>query len=66
MEEAHAIVCERGQWVCNEKRLIETAGLSGLQTLFAQVPSEPATLVAWVDLVADQLGAQKGETMPWK
>src|ERR1051325_7791800 len=30
MEEAHAIMCERGQWVCNEKRLIETAGLTGL------------------------------------
>src|SRR6266581_900757 len=23
MEEAHAIVCGRGQWVCNEKRLVE-------------------------------------------
>ncbi len=39
MEEAHAIVCERGQWVCNEKRLIEAAGLVGLQALFAQVPT---------------------------
>ena len=28
MEEAHAILCERGQWVCNEKRLIEAAGLA--------------------------------------
>ena len=27
MQEAHAILCERGRWVCNEKRLIETAGL---------------------------------------
>jgi hypothetical protein len=66
MEEAHAILCERGQWVCNEKRLIETAGLVGLHALFAQVPTESGRLVQWVDLVADQLGVPKGEITPWK
>ena len=55
MEEAHAILCEGGRWVCNEKRLIETAGLAGLHALFAQVPIESASLVGWVDLVASQL-----------
>ena len=65
MEEAHAILCERGQWVCNEKRLIEVAGLAGLRTLFGQVPSEPANLVRWVDLIAGQLGVPAGEIMPW-
>jgi hypothetical protein len=45
MQEAHAIVCERSEWVCNEKRLIETAGLTNLHALFAQVPNEPANLV---------------------
>jgi hypothetical protein len=66
MEEAHAIVCERGQWVCNEKRLVETAGLGGLTALFAQVPIESESLVQWVDLIADQLGVPSGEVMPWK
>jgi hypothetical protein len=66
MEEAHAIVCERGQKVCNEKRLIETAGLAGLNALFARVPIESASLVKWVDLVADQLGVPRDEVMPWK
>ena len=66
MEEAHAILCERGQWVCNEKRLIETAGLAGLNALFAKVPIESAHLVEWVDLVAGQLGVTKGEIVPWK
>jgi hypothetical protein len=66
MEEAHAVVCERGQWVCNEKRLVETAGLGDLHALFAQVPNESARLVQWVDLVADQLGVPKGEVTPWK
>ena len=66
MEEAHAILCERGQWVCNEKRLIEIAGLGGLHGLFAQVPVESEGLVQWVDLVASQLGVACGEVKPWK
>jgi hypothetical protein len=55
MEEAHAIACERGEWVCNEKRLIETAGLSSVNTLFAEIPIERERLLQWVDLVADRM-----------
>lgn len=65
MEEAHAILCERRQWVCNEKRLIEAAGLVGVQPLFGNVPSEPSNLEQWVDLVAGRLGIPTGEVMPW-
>jgi hypothetical protein len=65
MDEAHAILCERGRWVCNEKRLIEAAGLAGLHALFGQVPGEPAGLVQWVCLVAGQLKAPAGEITPW-
>lgn len=56
MEEAHAVLCERAQWVCNEKRLIETAGLSTVQALFAEMSTERERLLEWVDLVADRLG----------
>ena len=66
MEEAHAVACERSQWVCNEKRLLETAGLTDIQALFAQVPNETASLVHWVEMVAEQLGLPKGEVTPWK
>lgn len=66
MQEAHAIVCQRSEWVCNEKRLIEIAGLTGLHALFVQVPNDPANLVQWVDRVADQLGVPKGEETPWR
>jgi hypothetical protein len=65
MEEAHAILCERGQWVLNEKRLIETAGLTELYGLFTQVPNDSASVGQWVDLVADQLGASKADLSPW-
>ena len=66
MEEAHAILCERSQWVCNEKRLIETAGLARLHALFAQIPNESASLAQWIDRVAEGLGVSKGEITPWK
>ena len=66
MEEAHAIVCERGQWVCNEKHLLEAAGLGGLNARFAEIPIERASLLQCVDLVADQLGVPRNEATPWK
>jgi hypothetical protein len=65
MEEAHAILCERSQWVCNEKRLIKAAGLAGLHALFGQAPSEPVGLARWVELVAGRLAVPAGEVMPW-
>lgn len=55
MEEAHAILSERAQWVCNEKRLPEIAGLARMQTLFTQIPHDPQALVRWVDLVEAQM-----------
>ena len=64
MEEAHAILCERGQWVCNEKQLIESAGLTAVQSLFARTP-EPSGLVQWVNLVANWLGVPAGSASPW-
>jgi len=66
MEEAHAIMCERSEWVCNEKRLIETAALGGINSLFAEIPVERERLVEWVDRVADSLGVSSGESTPWK
>ena len=66
MEEAHAVMCEQRRWVCNEKRLIDAAGLGGVQSLFAHVPSEVPDLIRWVDAVADRLGVLAGDAMPWK
>jgi hypothetical protein len=66
MEEAHAIVCERGQWVCNEKRLIETADLTSLHNYFERVANDSVSLLRWIDQIADRLGVTKGEVMPWK
>ena len=54
VEEAHARLCTRGEWVCNEKRIFERAGLEHLQPLFASdARAEP--LPVWVDAVARAL-----------
>jgi len=64
IEEAHAVVCQRGQWALNEKRLIERAGLERLQTLFTHVPSVPPELANWVDDVATELGVSPAQPTP--
>jgi hypothetical protein len=65
MEEAHALLCERGRWVCNEKRLVEAAGLTRVLASFREIPSEPERLVSWVDRVAAALGVPEDEVKPW-
>jgi hypothetical protein len=64
-EEAHAVVCARGQWVCNEKRLIQVAGLSSAQAVFGTVPPDSVSLSRWVDEVARQLHVPPDESKPW-
>ena len=51
--------------MCNEKRLVEAAGLNDVHALFGQVPRSAAELVRWVDLVADRLGVPADENTPW-
>ncbi len=65
VEEAHAMLCERGQWVCNEKRLIESAALADVNDLFGHVPCDPSALDRWIDLVAGRLGVPTTDTTPW-
>jgi hypothetical protein len=47
-EQAHAVLCERGEWVLNEKRIVEAAGLGDAHTAFLAVPAAPGELVDWV------------------
>ncbi len=65
MEEAHARLCERGLWVCNEKRLVEAAKLSEAQALFGRVPAERAELIQWVGLLGEMLGVPREAPSPW-
>ena len=65
IEEAHAVACERGHWVCNEKRLVEIAGLSSVQAVFGKIPVAPSSLLRWVDDVARQVHVPEDEPKPW-
>jgi hypothetical protein len=65
MCEAHAVVCARSEWICNEKHMVRAAGLDALNALFAQVPVDPRHLDGWVDGVAAGLGSGATDGAPW-
>lgn len=50
---AHAVLAERGEWVTNEKTLLDRAGLRGVDEILAKVAEEP---VKAVDAAARLLG----------
>ncbi|MYY10502.1 nucleotidyltransferase domain-containing protein [Streptomyces sp. SID4919] len=46
---AHAVLAARGEWVTNEKRLLERAGLRGVDPLVAALRPEPGALARALD-----------------
>jgi predicted nucleotidyltransferase len=54
---AHARLAARREWVLNEKRLLDRAGLGDVQRLLARAGTTPAELTATVTAVALALGA---------
>jgi len=46
---AHAVMAARGQWVTNEKTLLDRAGLRGVDDLLAILTPDPLALTAAVD-----------------
>ncbi|HKP64513.1 MAG TPA: nucleotidyltransferase domain-containing protein [Polyangiales bacterium] len=56
LDEAHARMCERRQWVMNEKGLIERAGLQDVQARLTGLPRTAAGLTRWVGELSDVLG----------
>ncbi|WP_328396710.1 nucleotidyltransferase domain-containing protein [Nocardia sp. NBC_00416] len=49
MQTAHAIMAARGEWVTNEKRLLERAGLRGIDAIVAGLTPDPPKLAAALD-----------------
>ncbi|QBS39801.1 nucleotidyltransferase domain-containing protein [Nocardia sp. CS682] len=45
MQAAHAALAARGEWVTNEKRLLERAGLRGIDAIVAGLEPEPKSLI---------------------
>lgn len=46
---SHAVLAGRGQWVTNEKTLIDRAGLRGIDVILAALTPEPADLAVAVE-----------------
>ena len=53
---AHAVLAGRGEWVTNEKTLIDRAGLRGVDDIVTGLSAEPACLRDAVDRAAALLG----------
>jgi hypothetical protein len=51
-ETAHAVLASRGEWVTNEKRLLDRAGLRHLDALVSSMTPEPTSLTAALDRIA--------------
>jgi len=51
MQTAHAVLAARGEWVTNEKRLLDRAGLRAIDGIVADAAPDPATLLAACDRV---------------
>ncbi|MFI5776528.1 nucleotidyltransferase domain-containing protein [Nocardia sp. NPDC051570] len=45
MQTAHAVLAARGEWVTNEKRLLQRAGLQAVDSIVAELTAEPAALM---------------------
>ncbi|MEU6251656.1 nucleotidyltransferase domain-containing protein [Streptomyces sp. NPDC047043] len=44
VQTGHAVLAARGEWVTNEKRLLERAGLRGVDAVFEQLTADPEVL----------------------
>jgi predicted nucleotidyltransferase len=54
---AHAILAARGQWITNEKALLDRAGLRGIDRVLSGLAPEPPALVTAVDAATSLLRA---------
>jgi predicted nucleotidyltransferase len=54
-ETAHAVLAARGEWVTNEKHLLDRAGLRSLDSHVSGLTLEPSALTAALDRIADTL-----------
>jgi predicted nucleotidyltransferase len=57
-QSAHAVLAARGQWVTNEKNLIDRAGLRAADDIFTSLTAEPEHLLNALDQAATFLGVQ--------
>jgi predicted nucleotidyltransferase len=57
---AHAALAARGEWITNEKTLLDRAGFRHADEVLAGLTAEPRSLVAAVDAASDLIGEAAG------
>ncbi|OEU88872.1 DNA polymerase subunit beta [Streptomyces abyssalis] len=57
MQHAHAVLAARGDWVTNEKTLLDRAGLRGVDGVLAAAGTQPEALAAAVDAAEALFGS---------
>jgi predicted nucleotidyltransferase len=55
---AHSVLAARGEWVTNEKTLVDRAGLRGIDAILAGLRAEPAALIGAVDAARELLASR--------
>jgi predicted nucleotidyltransferase len=56
MQAAHAVLAGRGEWVTNEKRLLDRAGLRSVDAVLSGLAADPGPLTRAVDAAQELLG----------
>jgi hypothetical protein len=54
----HAVLAARGEWVTNEKTLVDRAGLRGIDRIVAGLSAEPGALIEALDSARDLLASR--------
>jgi hypothetical protein len=63
-EHAHALLCARREWVLNEKRIVERAGLESAHASFARVPRDASGLERWVEEIEQTIHRDREDLSP--
>ncbi len=58
---AHAILAERGEWVLNEKRIVQDAGLRAIDEILAAPGADPQALALAVESAREALGLRRAD-----
>jgi len=57
---AHAVLAARGEWITNEKALLDRAGFRRADEVLGGLTADPPSLVAAVDAASDLIGEAAG------
>jgi hypothetical protein len=61
MQAAHAVLAGRGEWITNEKTLLDRAGLRPVDAVLSGLSADPPQLIGAVDAAENLLGLSGDE-----